>query len=57
MKRQVSTAKSKELSGHDIFADQEDPKPNRSRRSNYGSSTPLSAVKSANVLPAPCLLW
>ncbi|XP_022685352.1 uncharacterized protein LOC101782420 isoform X1 [Setaria italica] len=49
MKRQVSTVKSKELSGHDIFADQEDPKPNRSRRSNYGSSALLSAVKNANV--------
>ncbi|KAK8445793.1 hypothetical protein SEVIR_9G385900v4 [Setaria viridis] len=57
MKRQVSTVKSKELSGHDIFADQEDPKPNRSRRSNYGSSALLSAVKNANVLPASCLLW
>ncbi|KAF8780303.1 hypothetical protein HU200_001697 [Digitaria exilis] len=48
-KRQVSTAKSKELSGHDIFADHEDPKPNRSRRSDYSSSTSLSPVKNANV--------
>ncbi|RLN41068.1 uncharacterized protein C2845_PM01G16850 [Panicum miliaceum] len=43
-KRQVSTAKSKELSGHDIFADHEDPKPNRSRRSDYSSSASLSQV-------------
>lgn len=50
-KRQVSTAKSKELSGHDIFADHEDPKPNRSRKSDYSSSTSLSPVKNANVLP------
>ncbi|RLN18674.1 uncharacterized protein C2845_PM02G24490 [Panicum miliaceum] len=44
MKKQVSTAKSKELSGHDIFADHEDPKPNRSRRSDYSSSASLSQV-------------
>jgi len=43
-KRPVSTAKSKELSGHDIFADHEDPKPNRSRRSDYTSSASLSQV-------------
>ncbi|EER94763.1 hypothetical protein BDA96_01G375800 [Sorghum bicolor] len=49
MKRQVSSAKSKELSGHDIFADHEVPKPNRSRRSDYGSSATLSPVKNANV--------
>ncbi|XP_066387736.1 uncharacterized protein [Miscanthus floridulus] len=49
MKWQVSSAKSKELSGHDIFADHEDPKPNRSRRSDYGSSAALSPVKNANV--------
>lgn len=53
MKRQVSSAKSKELSGHDIFADHEVPKPNRSRRSDYGSSATLSPVKNANVLPEP----
>ncbi|KAJ1296805.1 hypothetical protein BS78_01G330800 [Paspalum vaginatum] len=47
--RQVSDAKSKELSGHDIFADHEDPKPNRSRKSDYGSSASLSPVKNANV--------
>ena len=50
-KRQVSSAKSKELSGHDIFADHEDPKPNRSRRSDYTSSASLSQVKNANALP------
>ncbi|CAL4939713.1 unnamed protein product [Urochloa decumbens] len=44
MKKQVSTAKSKELSGHDIFADHEDPKPNRSRKSDYSSSASLSQV-------------
>lgn len=49
MKRQVSSTKSKELSGHDIFADHEDPKPNRSRRSDYGSSAAQSPVKNANV--------
>ncbi|CAN6319783.1 unnamed protein product [Urochloa humidicola] len=43
-KRQVSTAKSKELSGHDIFADHEDPKPNRSKKSDYSSSASLSQV-------------
>ncbi|WVZ57150.1 hypothetical protein U9M48_007574 [Paspalum notatum var. saurae] len=44
IKRQVSDAKSKELSGHDIFADHEDPNPNRSRKSDYGSSASLSQV-------------
>jgi len=44
MKRQVSSAKSKELSGHDIFADREDHKPNRSRRSDYTSPASLSQV-------------
>ncbi|CAN6300704.1 unnamed protein product, partial [Urochloa humidicola] len=44
MKRQVSTAKSKELSGHNIFADHEDPKPNRSKKSDYSSSASLSQV-------------
>ncbi|CAL4922945.1 unnamed protein product [Urochloa decumbens] len=44
MKKQVSTAKSKELSGHDIFADHEDPRPNRSRKSDYSSSASLSQV-------------
>ncbi|CAL4931313.1 unnamed protein product [Urochloa decumbens] len=49
MKKQVSTAKSKELSGHDIFADHEDPKPNRSRKSDYSSSASLSQVRNTNV--------
>lgn len=43
-KRQVCDAKSKELSGHDIFADHEDSKPNRSRKSDYGGSASLSQV-------------
>jgi len=47
-KRQVSSAKSKELSGHDIFADREDHKPNRSRRSDYTSPASLSQVKNGN---------
>jgi hypothetical protein len=60
MKKQVSTAKSKELSGHDIFADHEDPKPNRSRRSDYSSSASLSQVKNANkctIHATQCLFW
>ncbi|CAN6325045.1 unnamed protein product [Urochloa humidicola] len=49
MKKQVSTAKSKELSGHDIFADHEDPKPNRSRKSDYSSAASHSQVRNTNV--------
>ncbi|XP_062215448.1 uncharacterized protein LOC133916003 [Phragmites australis] len=49
IKMQVSDAKSKELGGHDIFADYEDPRPNISRRSNYRSSASHSPVKNANV--------
>uniref|UniRef100_A0A804LL74 DUF4057 domain-containing protein n=1 Tax=Zea mays TaxID=4577 RepID=A0A804LL74_MAIZE len=45
MKRQVSNAKSKELSGHNIFADHEDPSPNRSS----SSAAALAHVKNANV--------
>ncbi|KAG8099329.1 hypothetical protein GUJ93_ZPchr0013g37226 [Zizania palustris] len=37
MKRQISNAKSKELSGHDIFAPPEDPRP---RDSENGSTSP-----------------
>lgn len=48
MKKQISDLKSKELSGHDIFADHEDPKPNRSRRSDYTSPASLSQVKNGN---------
>ncbi|KAL6594039.1 hypothetical protein ACP70R_048940 [Stipagrostis hirtigluma subsp. patula] len=56
MRRQVADTKSQELSGHDIFADYEDPRPNRSRRSDYSSSAQHSPVKNANVLPAPYLV-
>ena len=49
MKRQISNAKSKELTGHDIFADPPDPRPNRARSSDNGSSAPHTPVKNANV--------
>ncbi|KAL6878412.1 hypothetical protein ACP4OV_012582 [Aristida adscensionis] len=48
-KKQVANTKSQELSGHDIFADYEDPRPNMSRRSDYSSSAQHSPVKNANV--------
>lgn len=50
MKRQISNAKSKELTGHDIFADPPDPRPNRARNSENGSSASHTPVKNANVL-------
>ena len=49
MKRQISNAKSKELTGHDIFADPPDPRPNRARNSENGSSASHTPVKNANV--------
>ncbi|TVU46786.1 hypothetical protein EJB05_06347 [Eragrostis curvula] len=48
-KKQISNAKSKELSGHDIFADPQDIRPNRARNSSNGSSSSHTPVKNANV--------
>ncbi|GJN41063.1 hypothetical protein PR202_gn00388 [Eleusine coracana subsp. coracana] len=47
--KQISNAKSKELSGHDIFADPQDSRPNRARNSSNGSSASQTPVKNANV--------
>uniref|UniRef100_A0A0A9CZA3 DUF4057 domain-containing protein n=1 Tax=Arundo donax TaxID=35708 RepID=A0A0A9CZA3_ARUDO len=49
MKKQISNAKSKELSGHDIFADTQDSRFNRARNSSNGSSASHTPVKNANV--------
>jgi hypothetical protein len=46
MKRQISNAKSKELSGHDIFAPPEDPRP----RNSANGSTSQTPGKNAQVL-------
>lgn len=45
MKRQISNAKSKELSGHDIFAPPEDPRP----RNSENGSTSQTPGKNAHV--------
>ncbi|XP_062211437.1 uncharacterized protein LOC133912615 isoform X2 [Phragmites australis] len=49
MKKQISNAKSKELSGHDIFADTHDSRSNRARNSSNDSSASHTPVKNANV--------
>jgi len=49
MKKQISNAKSKELSGHDIFAEPQEPRPNRARNSENVSSASHTPGKSANV--------
>ncbi|KQK21457.1 hypothetical protein BRADI_1g60852v3 [Brachypodium distachyon] len=49
MKKQISNAKSKELSGHDIFAEPQDPRPNKARNSENGSSASHTRAKNANV--------
>lgn len=49
LKKQISNAKSKELSGHDIFADTPDSR-NRARNSSNGSTASHTPVKNANVL-------
>jgi hypothetical protein len=46
MKRQISDLKSKELSGHDIFAPPEDPRP----RNSENGSTSQTPGKNAHVL-------
>nr|CAB3500635.1 unnamed protein product [Digitaria exilis] len=58
MKKQISNAKSKELSGHDIFADTPESRANRARNSSNGSSashTPVSTFSfgEANIDSAP----
>jgi hypothetical protein len=57
MKKQTSKAKTKELSGHDIFAEPQDPRPNRARNSENGSSVSHTPVKNANVLHLISLLF
>jgi hypothetical protein len=47
--KQISNAKSKELSGHDIFADPQDSRHNRARNSSNGSPASHTPVKNANV--------
>lgn len=49
MKKQISNAKSKELSGHDIFADTPDSRSNRARNSSNGSTASHTPVKNTNV--------
>lgn len=46
MKKQISDLKSKELSGHDIFAPPEDPRP----RNSENGSTSQTPGKNAHVL-------
>ncbi|PUZ40867.1 hypothetical protein GQ55_9G456700 [Panicum hallii var. hallii] len=48
MKKQISNAKSKELSGHDIFSDTQESRSNRARNSSNGSSASNTPVKNAN---------
>ncbi|CAL4914681.1 unnamed protein product [Urochloa decumbens] len=48
MKKQISNAKSKELSGHDIFSDTQESRLNRARNSSNGSSASHTPVKNAN---------
>jgi len=48
--KQISNAKSKELSGHDIFADTPDSRSNRARNSSNGSTASHTPVKNTNVL-------
>ena len=50
MKKQISNAKSKELSGHDIFSDTPESRSNRARNSSNGSSASDTPVRNANVL-------
>ncbi|KAG8063194.1 hypothetical protein GUJ93_ZPchr0003g16814 [Zizania palustris] len=49
MKRQVSNAKSKELSGHGLFDDPQDARPNGARNKANGSAASHTPVKNANV--------
>ncbi|KAJ1296804.1 hypothetical protein BS78_01G330700 [Paspalum vaginatum] len=48
MKKQVSNAKSKELSGHNIFADSPDSRSSRARNSSNSSSASHTPIKNAN---------
>ncbi|KAG2551550.1 hypothetical protein PVAP13_9KG377200 [Panicum virgatum] len=48
MKKQISNAKSKELSGHDIFSDTPESRSNRARNSSNGSSASDTPVRNAN---------
>ncbi|RLN39234.1 uncharacterized protein C2845_PM01G16840 [Panicum miliaceum] len=48
MKKQISNAKSKELSGHDIFSDTQESRSNRARNSSNGNSASNTPVKNAN---------
>ncbi|KAG2540358.1 hypothetical protein PVAP13_9NG550400 [Panicum virgatum] len=48
MKKQISNAKSKELSGHDIFSDTQESRSNRARNSSNGSSASDTPVRNAN---------
>ncbi|WVZ57154.1 hypothetical protein U9M48_007575 [Paspalum notatum var. saurae] len=48
MKKQVSNAKSKELSGHNIFADTPDSRSSRARNSSNSSSASHTPIKNAN---------
>ena len=52
MKRQISDLKSKELSGHDIFAPPEDPRP----RNSENGSTSQTPGKNAYVLTSELTL-
>lgn len=47
-KKQISNAKSKELSGHDIFADTLDSRSNRARNSSNGSAASHAPAKNTN---------
>ncbi|KAL5208993.1 hypothetical protein ABZP36_004616 [Zizania latifolia] len=49
MKRQISNAKSKELSGHGLFDDPQDARSNGARNTANGSAASHTPVKNANV--------
>ncbi|ONL98585.1 hypothetical protein ZEAMMB73_Zm00001d029376 [Zea mays] len=51
-KKQISNAKSKELSGHDIFADTLDSRSNRARNPSNGSTASHAPAKNTNVFAA-----
>uniref|UniRef100_J3LPC6 DUF4057 domain-containing protein n=1 Tax=Oryza brachyantha TaxID=4533 RepID=J3LPC6_ORYBR len=48
MKKQVSNAKSKELSGHGLFAEPQDVRPNGARSTSNGSAATHTPVRNAN---------
>lgn len=53
MKKQISNAKSKELSGHDIFAEPHEPRPNRARNSENVSTFSFGEANTESMSRTP----